>query len=331
MQADGNLVLSSLRTGQVTWSTNTQNHPGAWATMQDDGNFIVYAPGWKSKWSTSTWNAVDAANSATLTWDVEGKLATLTQGGATTSYLYDADGNQLIRRNPGKVTVNLGGDELSYDTGTKTSTGTRYYNIPGGITLVRQGPTKLTYQFSDHHGTNDLSIDRTTLTESRRTLDPFGTPRGPGSNTTPWSGDKGFAGGLKDDLTGFTNLGARQYQPTTGRFLSPDPVLAENDPQQWAAYSYSHNNPVNRSDGTGLYDPDLRCERSPGNIGCNSAEKVNSQVLLDLGDPDDKYHVGAPSEPSVDFGNDFPYDPSVKTTADDEKDYDAWRNMGMAT
>ncbi|MER7752758.1 RHS repeat-associated core domain-containing protein [Kitasatospora sp. NPDC097643] len=285
MQADGNLVLSSLRTGQVTWSTNTQNHPGAWATMQDDGNFvvydpqrvalwssqtyvgsasgyfatvqddgkfIVYAPGWKSKWSTSTWNAVDAANSATLTWDVEGKLATLTQGGATTSYVYDADGNQLIRRNPGKVTVNLGGDELSYDTGTKTSTGTRYYNIPGGITLVRQGPTKLTYQFSDHHGTNSLSIDRTTLTESRRTLDPFGTPRGPGSNTTPWAGDKGFVTGLKDDLTGFTNLGARQYQPTTGRFLSADPILDARDPLQWNAYAYSNNNPVNRSDPNGL-------------------------------------------------------------------------------
>ncbi|MER7752763.1 hypothetical protein [Kitasatospora sp. NPDC097643] len=44
--------------------------------------------------------------------DVEGKLATLTQGGATTSYVYDADGNQLIHRNPGKVTVNLGGGWL---------------------------------------------------------------------------------------------------------------------------------------------------------------------------------------------------------------------------
>ncbi|MEU6232408.1 RHS repeat-associated core domain-containing protein [Kitasatospora sp. NPDC047058] len=286
MQADGNLVLSSLRTGQAIWSTNTQDHPGAWATMQDDGNFVVYDPqrvplwssktwvgnnsgyfavvqddgkfivytaGWQYKWGTPTWNAVDAANSSTLTWDVEGKLASLTQGTATTTYVYDADGNQLVRRNPGKVTVNLGGgDELTYDTYNRTSTGARYYAIPGGITLVRQGPTKLTYQFSDHHGTNSLSIDSETLNESRRTFDPFGATRGPGSLATPWSGDKGYVGGLKDDATGFTNLGARQYQPTTGRFLSPDPLILPEDPQQWNAYGYSNNNPVNKTDPTGM-------------------------------------------------------------------------------
>ncbi|MFF3110276.1 RHS repeat-associated core domain-containing protein [Kitasatospora sp. NPDC057904] len=290
MQDDGNLVLSSLRTGQAVWSSNTQNHPGAWATMQDDGNFVVYdaqrtllwssqtvagagsgyfavvqddgkfsvyTPNWQEKWSSSTWNATDAANGATLTWDIEGKLASLTQGAQTTTYLYDADGNQLVRRNPGKTTVNLGGgDELTYDTNSQTSTGTRYYTIPGGITLVRQGPTKLTYQFSDTHGSNTLSIDSATTAETRRSFDPFGAARGAGSLSTPWSGNKGFVNGLKDDTTGFTNLGARQYQPTTGRFLSPDPILDAKDPLQWNAYAYSNNDPVNRDDPSGLKSPE---------------------------------------------------------------------------
>ncbi|WP_395298785.1 RHS repeat-associated core domain-containing protein [Kitasatospora hibisci] len=138
------------------------------------------------------------------------------------------------------------------------SPGTLYNHIPGGITLVRQGPTNLTCQFSDHHGTNSLSIDRDTLAETRRTTDPLGVTRGPGSLTTPWAGDKGYIGGLKDDNTGFTNLGARQYQPTTGRFLSPDPLLVKNDPQQWNSYAYGHNAPVNQADPSGLYDPDIR-------------------------------------------------------------------------
>ncbi|MFE7637890.1 RHS repeat domain-containing protein [Kitasatospora sp. NPDC057518] len=285
MQTDGNLVLTSLRTGLVTWSTNTANHPGAWATMQDDGNFVVYdpqrvplwssqswvgpnskyfavvqddgkfmvyAPGWVPKWDSKTWNAVDAANGAELTWDAEGKLASMKQGSSTTGYVYDADGNQLIRRNPGKVTVNLGGgDELVYDTGSKTSTGTRYYTMPGGVTLVRQGPTKLTYQFSDHHNTGTLSIDSATSTETRRWTDPFGVLRGSGAANS-WAGDKGYVGGLKDDATGFTNLGARQYQPGTGRFLSPDPLILPEDPQQWNAYAYSNNNPVDKTDPTGM-------------------------------------------------------------------------------
>ncbi|MER6304309.1 polymorphic toxin-type HINT domain-containing protein, partial [Kitasatospora sp. NPDC001539] len=61
-----------------------------------------------------------------------------------------------------------------------------------------------------------------------------------------------FVGGTKDDATGLTNLGAREYQPTTGRFLSPDPIIDLASPQQWNAYAYSNNDPTNLSDASGL-------------------------------------------------------------------------------
>ncbi|MDH6139168.1 hypothetical protein P3T35_001168 [Kitasatospora sp. GP30] len=44
MQADGNLVLYSLKTGAPVWSSKTNGNPGAWATMQSDGNLVVYKP-----------------------------------------------------------------------------------------------------------------------------------------------------------------------------------------------------------------------------------------------------------------------------------------------
>jgi hypothetical protein len=44
MQNDGNLVLYSLRTGLSLWNSKTYGNPGAWATMQTDGNFVVYKP-----------------------------------------------------------------------------------------------------------------------------------------------------------------------------------------------------------------------------------------------------------------------------------------------
>ncbi|MEV4562078.1 RHS repeat-associated core domain-containing protein, partial [Kitasatospora sp. NPDC049285] len=69
---------------------------------------------------------------------------------------------------------------------------------------------------------------------------------------TTWAGDHGFVNGTKDDTTGLTNLGAREYQPQLGRFLNPDPLLGPADPQQWNGYAYSNNNPVNLSDPTGL-------------------------------------------------------------------------------
>ncbi|MGF1426310.1 RHS repeat-associated core domain-containing protein [Kitasatospora sp. LaBMicrA B282] len=292
MQADGNLVLMSLRTGAVVWNTGTYNHPGAYATMQTDGNFVVYDSGnhplWASGtypnagaylslqddgnlvvyksaqalsqnpiWSSSTWNGTDSAtaygNATTFTWDAEGKLASETQGGQTTSYVYDASGNLLIRRSPGSNTVILGGgsDELTYNTTTKAApTGTRYYPMPGGVTLVRTAKTN-TYEIADSHGTNTLSLDATSLAQTRNPVDPFGNPRATSTATNNWAGDKGFVGGTTDSTTGFTNLGAREYQSGTGRFLSADPLLSATNPQQWNGYAYSGNDPVNSCDPTG--------------------------------------------------------------------------------
>ncbi|KJS53022.1 hypothetical protein VM98_27745, partial [Streptomyces rubellomurinus subsp. indigoferus] len=200
----------------------------------------------------NTTTVTDTSGTATLTWNSENKLASYTKTGTAgpTTYLYDATGNQLIRRDPGKTTITLGNDELIYDSTANKVTGVRYYQIPGGTTLVRQGG-KSTYQIADHHGTGNLAIDGTTLTESRRPADPFGNPRG--TQPTTWAGDHGYVGGTKDDATGLTNLGAREYQPTTGRFLNPDPIVDLASPQQWNAYAYSNNNPVNLSDPSGLH------------------------------------------------------------------------------
>ncbi|MFD7342630.1 RHS repeat-associated core domain-containing protein [Streptomyces violascens] len=67
---------------------------------------------------------------------------------------------------------------------------------------------------------------------------------------TSWPGDKGFVGGTTD--TGLTNLGAREYDPNLGRFLSVDPILDPSNPQSINGYAYSGNTPVTSSDPTGL-------------------------------------------------------------------------------
>ncbi|MFE3500293.1 polymorphic toxin-type HINT domain-containing protein [Kitasatospora sp. NPDC059160] len=227
----------------------------------------------------NTTAVTDTSGTATLAWNSENNLASYTKTGSAgaTTYLYDAGGNQLIRRDPGRTTINLGGDELVYDSTTNTVTGVRYHPIPGGLTLVIQGG-KTTYQIADHHGTGTLAIDGTTLTETRRPSDPFGNPRG--TQPTTWAGDHGFIGGTKDDATGLTNLGAREYQPTTGRFLSPDPLLDLADPQQWNPYAYSNNNPVNLADPSGLR-PDGTCG---GTAACRTTDGHNVDEAWGLQD-----------------------------------------------
>ncbi|MFI8459250.1 RHS repeat-associated core domain-containing protein [Kitasatospora sp. NPDC085464] len=205
----------------------------------------------------NTTSITDTPGTRTLNWNAQGKLDQITgtgQSGAT-SYLYDVSGNQLIRRDPGKVTLNLGADQLTLDTTTKAVTNVRSYAAPNGLSITRtttSGTSTLAYQGADPHGTNGVQFDADTLAHVRRPTDPFGNDRGTQPEEGVWAGNKGFVGGTKEKTTGFTLLGAREYDPRTGRFISPDPITDPGDPQQWNAYAYANNSPINTSDANGL-------------------------------------------------------------------------------
>ncbi|NXY95778.1 RHS repeat protein [Streptomyces sp. BR123] len=190
-----------------------------------------------------------AGTTQTLTWTPEGKLATATTAAGTSTYLYDADGNRLLRKDPGETTLYLGSNELTLNTLANTVTGTRYYSTPGGTTIVRTSDGKLSYVASDHHNTGSTAIDATTLQVQRRATEPFGEERG--AAPAAWPGKLGFVGGTQDKTTGLTHLGAREYDPVLGRFISVDPLMITDDPRQHNAYQYANNSPLTESDPTG--------------------------------------------------------------------------------
>ncbi|MGW6688121.1 polymorphic toxin-type HINT domain-containing protein, partial [Streptomyces sp. NPDC054961] len=208
--------------------------------------------------SGNTASVTDTAGTKTLTWNGQGKLDKIVGTGesAGTSYLYDTSGNQLIRRDPTSTTLNLGTDQLTLDTASGKVSNVRTYGMPGGLSITRTTSTTsgstLTYQSADHHGTGGVQFKASDLSHIRRASDPFGNERGTQPAPGTWAGDKGFIGGTKEKATGFTLLGAREYDPTTGRFISPDPIIDAGDPQQWNAYAYSNNSPINKTDPTGL-------------------------------------------------------------------------------
>ncbi len=67
-----------------------------------------------------------------------------------------------------------------------------------------------------------------------------------------WPGDHGFLNKSVNANTSLVDVGAREYDPVTGRFTSVDPVLAPDDPQQANGYAYADNNPITNSDPSGL-------------------------------------------------------------------------------
>jgi RHS repeat-associated protein len=208
-----------------------------------------------------------------LKWDPEGRLASVTAG-QTTIFTYSADGNRLLRKELNATTLYLPGMELRLDATSRTLTGTRFYTFAGRTIAVRNGP-RMSFQNADHHGTANATIDAETGAITLRRTTPYGSPRGTQPSST-WPDQKGFVGGTKDD-TGLTHLGAREYDPTLGRFISDDPVTDHADPQQINGYAYANNNPTTMSDPNGLKsidDEEKRYENAPktgGGKGCNGS------------------------------------------------------------
>ncbi|WP_238014582.1 polymorphic toxin-type HINT domain-containing protein [Dactylosporangium sp. AC04546] len=189
-----------------------------------------------------------------LEWDVEGRLASVTQGTQVTAkYVYDAEGGRLLRKEPNATTLYLPGLELKLDHASKVVRGTRFYTFAGQTVAVRD-TSGVKFLSSDHQGTQGAVVDAVTGAITRRRTTPFGAPRG--GVSPAWPGDKGFVGGTQDTTTGLTHLGAREFDPALGRFISPDPVFVPDDPTQFNAYQYGRNNPVTYSDPTGLRIPD---------------------------------------------------------------------------
>ncbi|WP_109746774.1 RHS repeat-associated core domain-containing protein [Salinispora mooreana] len=237
-------------TGNTTWTYNVGASHGT--TAHQVASITVTGP--QAETPTRAFTYDDAGNTLTrttpagdtqnLTWNPEGRLDTLTNND-TTSYIYDAAGNRLITHAPDKTTLYLGDTELELPTGSTQANGTRYYN--GNAIRKASG---LTWTINNHQNTSQIQIDADTLTTQRRRTMPYGEDRT--TPPTPWIGTKGYVGGTTDP-TGLTHLGAREYDPTLGRFISIDPIMGLADPQQWHGYAYSNNNPTTFSDPSGLY------------------------------------------------------------------------------
>ncbi|WP_405883058.1 polymorphic toxin-type HINT domain-containing protein [Streptomyces sp. NBC_01136] len=198
----------------------------------------------------------------TLTWDDEGHLAQVDTNGSsptTTKYLYDADGNQLIRRDPGQTTLFAGDTQIVVNTSVTPNVllgAVRTYTHGGAGTPVAvqsslaNGGVK--YLFNDPHGTATLSMDTTTQQVARQQNTPYGQPRA-SANTTTWPDPThSYLGKPQDTSTGYTDIGARKYDPALGRFISVDPILETTNPQELGGYTYAADNPITNSDPSGL-------------------------------------------------------------------------------
>lgn len=142
---------------------------------------------------------------------------------------YDSDGN-LLNDTFHSYTWNVFGRPATVDSITRTYDA--FYRI------VEQNPSGTFYQ------TVYNPIDDNAYA-------PFGEPYAQTGN-----GEISFTGQNKDTTWLQYDFLARQYSPSQGRWLSPDPagvaVADLTNPQSWNRYAYVLNSPLNFTDRYGL-------------------------------------------------------------------------------
>jgi RHS repeat-associated protein len=254
--------------GPVTGSTATLPHAIGKQTAAGPGATTTTNFGYTANGQASS---IDGPNgSQTLTWGGTNRdpaqLTAITKGTSTTSYVYDAAGNLLLQNDSGTLTLYLSDEEITCTVSSAgacaSQSGVRYYTI-GGLTIAaRTSAGQVQYLFGDRQGTANLAIDASSLAVTRRWYNPDGQLL---DKPPPWPGNRGFVGGTADPATALDNLGAREYNPGTASFISPDPILNPYNPADLNPYAYAYDNPATGSDPSGLYLP------SEGG-GCPSSE-----------------------------------------------------------
>jgi RHS repeat-associated protein len=185
------------------------------------------------------------------TWDGLSQLATATVGSNTVAYTYDPTGalKQRTSNTPATTTNYLLGD--LFDTNSSGTITTSYTDGPAGDLAAYNGPPTTastpTYLYYDAHGNAAAAANSSGTLTANHTYDPFGSPLDtPPSDTTShlfvgrW--DKQY-----DSTTGDILMGARPYDPNTGRFLSVDPIPGGS----LNNYDYAGQDPINDYDLSG--------------------------------------------------------------------------------
>ena len=212
---------------------------------------------------------------ASYTYNANGDLATKVVSSQTTTYQYDVFGNLTAVTLPDGTQVTYILDAENHRVGKKVNSALVAGYLYDGDDLVAQlnannqvvsqfvfgsdstTPDYMvtgsaTYRiFSDRVGSPRLVVDSATGQIAERIdYDEFGNVI---NDTNPGLLPFGFAGGLYDQDTKLVRFGARDYDPSTGRWTAKDPIrFAGGSPN---LYAYVLNDPVNRLDPDGLEDP----------------------------------------------------------------------------
>lgn len=182
--------------------------------------------------------------------------------GARVDYTYDTTGLRSTRRTTSASGVTAAATGYQWDPThtapelaterTLDATGSWLRSHVHGLDpLATSSGSALTYLHTDRMGSVTDTTSSAGVATTRTTYDPYGAR----TQSTLVAGTPaptfGYTGEMTDPTSGDIYLRARSLDPTTGRFLSRDPLAAPHNQAYTNTYHYAFNRPTVMVDPTG--------------------------------------------------------------------------------
>ncbi|HYZ77321.1 MAG TPA: NlpC/P60 family protein [Gaiellaceae bacterium] len=204
------------------------------------------------------------AGSRTFSYDLANRLISTTSGSTTTTYTYDGDGGRLQAStgNQASKKTNYLWDVNGSPVATTDPVAQLALERDGNNALLRRyvygarlismttGGAAYYYHY-DNLGSVANVTNSSGASQWTEVYEPFGSIRTETKNSTSAPANFMKFTGEYQDPTGLYHLRARQYDPTTGRFLGLDPAPPAERTPSGSSYAYVMNRPTVLVDPTG--------------------------------------------------------------------------------
>jgi RHS repeat-associated protein len=183
---------------------------------------------------------ITPAGTTTLSYDQADRLTAVGEG---IHYSYNGDGLRMSKTAAGETTAFAWDESHELPLLLQGGTTSYIYGLSGQPTEQITG-TSATYLLGDQQGSTRLLTNSAGAIVGTYSYDAWGNVT---SHTGETATNLQYDGQYTDAETGYQYLRARFYDPSTGQFLTPDPLVA----QTRSVYVFASDDPVNASDPTG--------------------------------------------------------------------------------
>ena len=248
----GNILTKSDVTGTYLYG---QNGAGPHAITTAGGNAYTY----------DTNGNMTTGAGRTVGWSSFNKPISLASVTATSTFDYGHDRKrirQVLTEGATSTTTRYFGEEFEQVEVTGQPIEYRHFLFAnkriGIYTLFSNETQKTRYLHTDHLGSNDTITDDAGVSSERLAYDPHGKRRETNWQDAalpivPSETARGFTDHEHIDALELVHMNGRVYEPTLGRFLSPDPFVQYPETTQgFNRYSYVNNNPLSFTDPSGF-------------------------------------------------------------------------------